>query len=271
MKKSILSIFLTLFMLGCATVPLTGRKQLNLIPSAQINSLAFQSYDEVLKESKLSNNQQQVAMVTNVGQRISNAVTQYMKEKKLQDRIEGFNWEFNLIQNDDMVNAWCMPGGKVAFYTGIMPICENEQGVAVVMSHEIAHAIAEHGNERMSQQLALQAGGAGLALALKEKPQLTQQLALAAFGLGTQVGVLLPFSRSHESEADELGLYFMAMAGYDPHTAVPFWQRMAKLGGGKRPPEFLSTHPAPETRVENIQKAIPKAMKFMNKYSTASR
>lgn len=269
MRKSSLSILLMLlFCFACGTVPLTGRKQLNLIPSSQINTLAFQSYQEVLEESKLSNNQQQVNMVKNVGKRISGAIEQYLKDKGLEDRIKGFQWEFNLIEDDKMVNAWAMPGGKVAFYTGIMPICENEEGVAVVMSHEIAHAIAEHGNERMSQQLALQLGGTALSVALSQKPQMTRQLAMAAFGLGAQVGVLLPYSRSHESEADELGVYFMAMAGYDPHAAAPFWERMAAQGGAS-PPEFLSTHPAPETRVKRIQKVVPKAMKFMNEYSTS--
>lgn len=269
MRKSSISILLFIFFcLGCATVPLTGRRQLNLIPSSQINSLAFQSYQEVLQESKLSNDKEQVALVKKVGQRISGAVEKYMRENGLEDQIKGFQWEFNLIEDDNTVNAWCMPGGKVAFYTGIMPLCKNEQGVAVVMSHEIAHAIAEHGNERMSQQLALQLGGTALSVALSQKPQQTQQLAMAAFGLGAQVGVLLPYSRSHESEADELGLYFMAMAGYDPHAAVPFWQRMAAQGGPK-PPEFLSTHPNPENRIKHIQKIIPKAMKHMNKYSAA--
>ncbi len=263
MRKSLFSILLLFFCLGCSTVPLTGRKQLSLIPSSQINSLSFQSYDDVLKESKLSNNKQQVNLVKKVGQNISSAVEKYMKQNGLEEHIEGFQWEFNLIQDDEMINAWCMPGGKVAFYTGIMPICEDEAGVAVVMSHEIAHAIAEHGNERMSQQLALQLGGSALSVALNQQPQLTQQLAMAAFGLGAQVGVLLPYSRSHESEADELGIYFMAMAGYDPKEAIPFWQRM-DAKGGQRPPEFLSTHPEPENRIKNIEKAIPKAMKYKN-------
>ena len=269
MRKSSISIILTFFFcLGCATVPLSGRKQLNLIPSSEINTLALQNYQEVLKESKLSNNQQQVALVKKVGKRLSTAVEEYMKAQGLQDRIKGFQWEFNLIQNDTTVNAWCMPGGKVAFYTGIMPICQNEDGVAVVMSHEISHAIAQHGNERMSQQLALNLGGSALSVALSQKPQLTQQLAMAAFGVGTQVGILLPYSRAQESEADELGIYFMAMAGYDPHVAVPFWQRM-DAQGGSRPPEFLSTHPDPKNRIKNIEKTIPKALKYKQEYSAS--
>ena len=268
MKKSVLSIFLLIvFCLGCSTVPLTGRKQLSLIPDSQLNALGFQSYQEVLKESKLSNNQEETQLVKEVGKNISYAVEQYMREKGLYDQIKDFKWEFNLI-DDPTVNAWCMPGGKVAFYTGIMPICQGEEGVAVVMSHEIAHAIAEHGGERMSQQLVTQLGGMGLSVALREQPQQTQQMALTAFGLGAQYGVLLPYGRKQESEADELGLYFMAMAGYDPEAAVPFWQRMAAQGGGQRPPEFLSTHPAPETRIRDIEKTIPKTRKFQGKYAS---
>ena len=266
MKKSTLAIILlTFFGIACSTVPLTGRKQLSLIPDAQINALSFQSYQQVLQESNIISNTEQARLVKKVGKKIAYAVEKYMQEQGLQDQIDGFKWEFNLIE-DNTVNAWCMPGGKVAFYTGIMPICQDEAGVAVVMSHEIAHAIAEHGNERMSQQLTAQMGGMALSVALSQKPQATQQLANTAFGLGAQYGVLLPFGRTQESEADELGLYFMAMAGYNPKEAVPFWQRMAAQGGGS-PPEFLSTHPAPETRIRNIEKIIPKTKKFQDRYA----
>lgn len=266
MIRSALSYALILlFLFSCSTVPLTGRRQLNLIPASEINSLSFQSYQQVLKENKLSNDKEQVELIRKVGKRLSYAIEQYLKEQGHADEVAGFNWEFNLIEDDNTVNAWCMPGGKVAFYTGILPICQDEEGIAVVMSHEIAHAIASHGNERMSQQLALQAGGTALSVALRNQPQQTQQLAFAAFGVGSQVGVLLPYSRSHESEADELGIYMMAMAGYNPEAAVPFWQRMNRQGG-ERPPELLSTHPAPQTRIENIQKTIPKSKKFQNKY-----
>ncbi|MGB3777778.1 MAG: M48 family metallopeptidase [Tunicatimonas sp.] len=266
MKNSSLFIIVFTFILAaCSTVPLTGRKQLSLIPDAQINALSFQNYQQVLKESQVVSGTEQAQLVKNVGQKIAYAVEKYMVEQGLQDRIKDFKWEFNLIQ-DNTVNAWCMPGGKVVFYTGIMPICQDEAGVAVVMSHEIAHAIAEHGNERMSQQLTAQMGGMALSVALSEKPQATQQMANTAFGLGAQYGVLLPFGRTQESEADELGLYFMAMAGYDTEAAVPFWQRMAAQGGGS-PPEFLSTHPAPETRIRNIEKTIPKTRKYQGKYT----
>jgi predicted Zn-dependent protease len=266
MKKSSLFLIIFTFLLAaCSTVPLTGRRQLSLIPDAQINSLSFQNYQQVLKESKVVTGTEESRLVKSVGENIAYAVEQFMREQGMQDEIEGFQWEFNLLA-EDIVNAWCMPGGKVAFYSGIMPICKDEQGVAVVMSHEIAHAIAEHGSERMSQQLTAQLGGAALSVALSQKPQQTQQLANTAFGLGAQYGVLLPFSRTHESEADELGLYFMAMAGYNTEAAVPFWQRMAAQGGGS-PPEFLSTHPAPETRIRDIEKTIPKTKKYQGKYT----
>ena len=264
-KSSLFLIIVTFFLAACSTVPLTGRRQLSLIPDAQINSLSFQNYQQVLKESKVVTGTEESRLVKSVGENIAYAVEQYMREQGMQDEIDGFQWEFNLLA-EDIVNAWCMPGGKVAFYSGIMPICQDEQGVAVVMSHEIAHAIAEHGSERMSQQLTAQLGGAALSVALSQKPQQTQQLANTAFGLGAQYGVLLPFSRTHESEADELGLYFMAMAGYNTEAAVPFWQRMAAQGGGS-PPEFLSTHPTPETRIRNIEKTIPKTKKYQGKYT----
>ena len=265
MKRIILFIPILLFCLNCSTVPLTGRKQLAFIPSSQINSLASQNYQEVLKESKVSNNQQQVEMIRRVGNRIVEAVEKYLTIENQKEIIDGFKWEFNLIESDQ-VNAWCMPGGKVAFYTGIMPICKDDNGVAVVMSHEIAHAIAQHGNERMSQQLTAQMGGAALQVALQEQPAQTQQLAMTAFGVGSQVGVLLPFSRTHESEADKMGLYFMTLAGYDPYEAPRFWERM-NAGAGGSPPEFLSTHPNPSTRIANMQKWIPEALAYKAKYA----
>lgn len=260
---SFLLIFALVF--GCQKVPLTGRKQFTPLPEGQVLSLSFQNYNEVLKSSKLSNNQEEVQMIRKVGNKLSASVEKYFREQNLSDRIDGFNWEFNLIEDDNMVNAWCMPGGKVAFYTGILPICQDEQGIATVMSHEIAHAIAKHGNERMAQQLGVQLGGTALSVALSEQPAVTQQLAFAAFGLGAQYGVLLPYSRQHETEADELGIYFMSMAGYDTNAAIGFWQRMAQQGG-ESPPEFLSTHPNPENRVKHIQQIIPKAEKFKGAY-----
>lgn len=264
--KSYIAVVLLLscVLLSCSTVAVTGRKQLNLVPMSTMLSMSFQQYDDFLKAHKLSDNQQQTQMVKGVGARIQKAVEQYFAEKKMSGQLKNYAWEFNLVESEE-VNAWCMPGGKVVIYTGILPITKDEAGLAVVMGHEIAHAIAKHGNERMSQFLVAQLGGLALSKALEEKPEETQQLWLAAYGLGAQVGVILPYSRLHESEADHLGLIFMAMAGYDPNTAVEFWERMAKMKGGQAPPEFLSTHPSDETRIKKIEELIPEAMKYYKK------
>lgn len=245
----------------CSTVPLTGRKQLSLIPASQMLGMSYSEYGNFLKSNKVSTNAQATAMVKRIGGRVQNAVESYFKEKGIQESLAGYQWEFNLVE-DKQVNAWCMPGGKVVVYTGILPVTKTEEGLAVVMGHEIAHAVAEHGNERMSQGMLAQLGGVALDVALKDKPEQTRNLWLGAFGLGTQVGVLLPFSRTQESEADELGLTFMAMAGYNPQEAVTFWQRMAANKGGQAPPEFLSTHPSDETRIRQIQEHMPAALKY---------
>jgi predicted Zn-dependent protease len=252
--------FLLAFTLTCSTVPVTGRKQLHLIPSGQMQSMSYQQYSEFLKTNKLSTNQEQTQMVKRVGSKIKKAVEKYFAEHKMSRELSEYKWEFNLVESKE-VNAWCMPGGKVVFYTGILPLCEDEAGIAVVMGHEIAHAVANHGNERMSQSLLVQFGFVALAEALDSKPSLTQQLWLAAFGAGAQVGLLLPYSRLHENEADHLGLIFMASAGYDPDEAVSFWERMSKHGGA-RPPEFLSTHPSDKARIEKIKETLPEAMKY---------
>lgn len=258
--KLIILLSSILFILSCTTVPITGRKQLSLIPSSEINAMSFTQYDEFLAAHEVINSGKDAVMVKNVGLKIQKAVEEYFASKNLTNQLDGYEWEFNLVK-DETVNAWCMPGGKVVFYTGILPVCQDEVGMAVVMGHEVAHAIAGHGNERMSQGLMVQLGGMALSKALDQKPEETKQLYMTAFGLGSQVGVLLPYSRLHESEADEMGLIFMAMAGYDPNQAVAFWQRMASLSGGA-PPEFLSTHPSDETRIKKIQKALPKALKY---------
>ncbi|HEX3019145.1 MAG TPA: M48 family metallopeptidase [Chitinispirillaceae bacterium] len=261
MKKtfSLLSLGLFLF-IQCSPVPITGRHQINLIPQSQMLALSFQSYDQFIKEHKIIKETKDAQQVAMVGKSIQQAVEQYFKMQKKSDLLNGYEWEFNLVK-DSTINAFAMPGGKTAVLTGILPVTQNVNGLAVVLGHEIAHAVARHGNERMSQLLLVQLGGMALSEALSEQPELTQELALIAFGVGTQVGVLLPYSRIQESEADRLGLIFMAMAGYDPHEAVNFWERMEKQGGPKIP-EFLSTHPAAENRIENIKKLIPEAMKY---------
>jgi predicted Zn-dependent protease len=247
--------------LSCSSVPLTGRKQLSIIPSSQMLSMSFQQYGDFLKSNTLSTNQAQTQLVRTVGSRIKSAVETYMTGNGYADRLKGYAWEFNLVESKE-VNAWCMPGGKVVVYTGILPITRDESGLAVVLGHEIAHAVAEHGGERMSQELLAQFGGVALSELVKNKPQETQNLWLGVFGAGTQVGILLPYSRTHESEADHLGLIFMAMAGYNPQGAVEFWERMAAGKGGQAPPEFLSTHPSDATRIAQIKALMPEAMHY---------
>jgi len=254
-------VFLMLILaVGCAVAPITGRKQFVVIPADQIQSLSAQSYAQVLKENKVSNNQQYLSSVRNVGTKLTQAVERYMQQNNMQSALQGMQWQYTVLQSKE-VNAWCMPGGQIAFYEGIMPICADENGIAVVMGHEIAHAIAQHGNERMSQQLALQLGGVALSEALSTKSETTQQIAMAAFGAGSALGVILPYSRTHEYEADELGLYFMAMAGFDPRTSPAFWERMVSQGGS-RPPEFLSTHPDPANRIKAMNRKMSKALQY---------
>jgi predicted Zn-dependent protease len=253
-----------MFLTACSTVPITGRSQLNLIPGSSMLSMSLQQYDQFLKEHKLSANQEQTQMVKRVGTKVQNAVERYFASSGLSEHLANYQWEFNLVE-DKQVNAWCMPGGKVVVYTGILPVAKGEAGLAVVMGHEIAHAIAEHGNERMSQGLMAQMGGVALSTALSTQTAATQQLWMSVYGVGAQYGAILPYGRMQESEADHLGLIFMAMAGYDPNEAISFWQRMSAQKSGQAPPEFLSTHPSDTTRIENIRRLIPEAMKQYKK------
>ncbi len=266
MKKlriiNILLIWLTIY--SCSTVPITGRKQLSMIPDNELMAMSFQQYDDFLNENPLSNNENQAFLVKDVGYRIQRSVEKYMHDNNLSHILDGYNWEFNLVESDQ-VNAWCMPGGKVVVYSGILPVTKTETGLAVVMGHEIAHAIAGHGNERMSQELLRAAGSIGLMVALNEQPQETQLLWMSAYGVGTEVAAILPYSRLHESEADRMGLIFMAMAGYDPNEAPIFWERMSKASKGQKPPEILSTHPSDQTRINNLNGWMPEAMGYYNK------
>jgi len=247
--------------LSCETVPITGRHQISLIPSDTVLSMSSGEYKDFLAKHKVITGTEQSQMVTRAGQRIQSAVEKYFSDHNLANRLRDYKWEFNLV-DDPQVNAWCMPGGKVVVYTGILPVARDEAGLAVVMGHEISHAVANHGDERMSEGLIAEMGGMALSVALSEKPKETQSLFMSAYGLGAQVGALLPFSRLQESEADKLGLIFMAMAGYDPHGAVDFWKRMAGSKQGGAPPEFLSTHPADATRIKDLEQLIPEAMKY---------
>jgi predicted Zn-dependent protease len=241
---------------------MTGRKQFVAIPSAQMIALSDESYSKVLEENRTSDNTYYVNSVQRVGEKLTRAVESYLRQSGLEAYIDGYKWQYNVLVSEEL-NAWCMPGGQIAFYEGIMPVCEDENGIAVVMGHEIAHAVAQHGNERMTQQLMIHLGGIALSEALKTKKEETINLAMIAFGVGSKVGLELPFSRVHETEADELGLYFMAMAGYDPRTAPSFWKRM-EARSEARPPEFLSTHPDPSNRIQNLERLMPKAMEYYN-------
>ncbi|MBC8320506.1 MAG: M48 family metallopeptidase [Bacteroidetes bacterium] len=262
--KLLSTVLIILFFYSCSTVPITGRKQISMIPDNELMAMSFQQYDEFLNENPPSRNNQHSQIVKSVGFKIQKSVEKYMADNNLSYMLNGYNWEFNLVENDQ-INAWCMPGGKVVVYTGIIPVTKNETGLAVVMGHEIAHAIAGHGNERLSQELLRTAGGIGLMVALNEQPQETQQLWMTVYGVGTELGAMLPYSRLHESEADRMGLIFMAMAGYNPNEAPVFWERMSKSSKGHKPPEFLSTHPSDQTRIDNLNSCIPEAMEYYNK------
>ncbi|MCI0499892.1 MAG: M48 family metallopeptidase [Planctomycetales bacterium] len=257
--------FLAVFFAGCTTVPVTGRSQFNTIPDSLINSMALQEYNAFLKDPKttLSTDAEKTAMVQQVGTRIADAVERYMNENYMNDRIAGYKWEFNLVESKEK-NAWAMPGGKVVVYSGLLEVTQDDAGLAVVIGHEIAHAVAKHGSERMSQALMVTLGGIGLDQAMKDQPDSTRTIFLSCYGVGTSLAVMLPYSRLHENEADQLGLIFMAMAGYDPEAAVGFWERMAasKKEDGVKMPEFLSTHPADQTRIQNIKNFLPEARRY---------
>ncbi len=258
--KCVVLTLLILALAACATVPGTGRSQLSMVSDSELNTMATSQYRELIQKGPLSTNQKDTAMIKSVGAKISRAAETYLKENGMSREIANYNWEFNLIESSD-VNAFCMPGGKVAFYTGILPYCQGEDGVAVIMGHEVAHAIAHHSRERASQQLMTNLGGTvlGVGLGLGGASELTSDVAMAAYGLGSQVGILLPYSRSHESEADRIGLSLMAMAGYNPETAIAFWQRMA-AGSGKGGSDFLSTHPSDQKRIADLQRYMPEAL-----------
>jgi predicted Zn-dependent protease len=261
LKKLLIFSITGLVIYACASVAVTGRKQLSLVSNAEIIPMSSQEYVKVIKKGPLSTNQEQTQMVKRVGVKIQKAVEEYMASKGLSSELSGFAWEFNLIDDPKTVNAWCMPGGKVAFYTGILPVCKDETGVAIVMGHEVAHAIANHGRERMSQQMVAQYGLATIGELLGQNPTAGQQLLMQAVGAGTNVGIL-KFSRDQESEADHIGLIFMTMAGYDPNQAPVFWERMAAMGGGSEPMEFLSTHPSHATRIQDLKGWIPEALSY---------
>jgi predicted Zn-dependent protease len=259
MRNTIIFILALFLAVGCATNLVTGRKQLRLVSESDLQLMAVSQYRTFLTENKVVNTGD-AEMVKRVGNRIANAVTKYYNDQGKPQILEGYNWEFNTIESEQ-VNAWCMPGGKVMVYSGLFAVTQNETALAIVLGHEIAHAVAKHGSERMSQGLVQQLGGMALDIALMNEPEQTRDLFLLSYGIGSQVGAILPWSRQQETEADKYGLIFSAMAGYDPREAIPFWQRMSSAGGGS-PPEFLSTHPSDATRMRKLNQFMPEAMKY---------
>ncbi len=250
---------LALLFTACSTVPISNRKQINILPESQMVSMSLTSYQDFLKQNPPVTGTLEAQMVKNIGAKIQSAVVTYLGQNKMGDRVAGYKWEYNLV-NSPEVNAWCMPGGKVVVYSGILPLTQDEASLAIVMGHEIAHAVARHGNERMSQMLMQQAGGMALDVALSTKAAETKNMFMTAYGAGSTLGIL-KYSRTHETEADKLGLIFAAMAGYDPQKAIAFWQRMGQQGGAK-PPEFLSSHPSDATRIKDLQSYMPTALKY---------
>ncbi|MBN9302997.1 MULTISPECIES: M48 family metallopeptidase [Dysgonomonas] len=255
----ILFIAMSLLFSSCGSVPVTGRKQLNLVSNQEVLSLSLQQYQQFIKSAPISTDKKNTALVQKVGRNIANAVETYLKNNGYADELASYAWEFNLVKSAD-VNAFCMPGGKIVVYEGILPYTQDETGLAVVLGHEVAHAVAKHANERMSQQMMTEYGTAAIGTALGGTSTRVQQAAAAAIGLGSQYGILLPYSRKQELEADKLGLIFMAMAGYNPSQAAAFWTRMSQQGSST--PEFMSTHPSDNTRIQQIEKDLPEAMKY---------
>lgn len=251
---------LMVIIVGCARVPVTNRRQLNLVGESEMISMSTQAYSDFLTQNDvLPDYDDRVEQVRIIGDRIRAATEKYLSDQGLSRRTQGFRWEFNVV-DDPSVNAWCMPGGQVVVYTGILPVSGDDAGLAVIMGHEIAHAIARHGNERMSQALLVNVAGATIGSVMQDDPALARELFLQSFGLGSTLG-MLAFSRAHETEADKLGLVLMALAGYDPRASIGFWERMSKVGGPS-PPALLSTHPCDETRIAALQEFMPEAFSY---------
>jgi predicted Zn-dependent protease len=242
--------------ISCAKNPFTGKSTLALVGNNEIFPSAFQQYSQFLTENKVITGTADAKRVENVGTKIKVAAEKWLNANGQSGYLNDYAWEYKLV-DDKAVNAWCMPGGKIVFYTGILPICKNDAGMACVMGHEVSHALANHGQQRMSAGLLQQLGGAGVAIAVGGKSQETQQMAMTAYGAATELGGMLPFSRNHETEADRIGLLLMAIAGYNPDESIAFWERMSTNAGGNKPPEFMSTHPSDATRIANLQALIP--------------
>ena len=267
MRKLYLAVTLFLAVTACKTNPFTGKKVLNFFPNSQIFPMAFAQYDQFLNENNVIEGTAEARMITNVGQRISSAAERWLDANGYPGYLKNYKWQYTLV-NDETVNAWCMPGGKIVFYTGILPITQTETGVAVVMGHEVAHALADHGAQRMSAGTLQQIGAVAGNIAIQD-PQ-KRNMFNQAYGIGSTVGLMLPFNRSHETEADRIGLQIMAIAGYNPDEAADLWRRMKAKSGGQAPPEFLSTHPSNDTRIANLTQWAPLAKQEAAKFGVKS-
>ncbi len=266
-KNIIVSLFVVALFLACTTNPFTGKQTMALVPNSQLFPTAFAQYDQFLTENKVLRGTRDAEMITRVGQRIAVAAERWLNANGYQGYLNDYKWEYNLV-DDAAVNAWCMPGGKIVFYTGILPVAENEAAIAAIMGHEVAHALANHGQQRMSAGMLQQIGAVAGNIAIKDDKD--RDMFNQYYGIGTTIGAMLPFSRSHETESDRIGLYLTAMAGYNPDEAAELWKRMAARSGGQAPPEFLSTHPSNQTRITNLTALSPTAKAEAKKFGVAS-
>ncbi len=266
MKRFSLILLFFLGMASCKTNPFTGKKTLNFYGNESLFPTAFAEYDKFLKDNEVVKGTPEAAMITRVGQRIAKASERWLTANGYAGYLKDYAWEYNLVR-DETVNAWCMPGGKIVFYTGILPICEDEAGIAVVMGHEVAHALANHGAQRMSAQTLQALGMVAGNVAIQNEED--RALFNTAYGVGTTVGGTLPFSRSHETEADRIGIQIMAIAGYNPEAAPALWKRM-KANKNGAPMEMLSTHPSDDTRIANLTEWVPKAKEEARKFGVTS-
>lgn len=269
LKRVLVAATLLVVIVACKTNPFTGKKMMNFYSNDQLFPMAFQQYDQFLNENKVIKGTKDAEMITRVGERISVAAERWLNANGYEGYLKDYKWEYNLV-DDKTVNAWCMPGGKIVFYTGILPIAENETAIAAIMGHEVAHALADHGGQRMSAGTIQQVGAVGVAVATGGKSSEEQQLWMQAYGLGSQVGGMLPFSRNHETEADKIGLILMAIAGYNPDEASKLWERMKANSGGQAPPEILSTHPSNDSRIANLKELAPYAKSEAKKFGITS-
>ncbi len=267
MKKLVLMAAVLMAATACKTNPFTGRSTLNFYPNSQIFPMAFAQYDQFINENKVLKGTKEANTIVKVGQRISSAAERWLSANGYPGYLKDYKWEYNLV-DDETVNAWCMPGGKIVFYTGILPITQTETGIAVVMGHEVAHALADHGAQRMSAGMLQQMGAVAGNVAIQDPRK--RNIFNQAYGLGSSVGLMLPFSRGHETEADRIGLQIMAIAGYNPDEAAELWKRMKAKAGGQAPPEFLSTHPSNETRIQNLTAWAPLAKQEAQKFGVTS-